>query len=121
MRYWIGLVCVCGIMGICLGRAEAQKPADNPSDTFTFLHITDTHQTAGGSIEPLQKLAEEASKMAQPPAFVVDTGDITEAGRPEEYARFKEGIGKLSEAKIGFYAVPGNHDVRWCPENKACR
>ncbi|HLK61567.1 MAG TPA: PQQ-binding-like beta-propeller repeat protein [Chthonomonadaceae bacterium] len=97
--------------------AQAQKTSDR-IETFTFLDITDTHQTANGSIAPLQQLTQDAINMSPPPAFIIDNGDITESGRPQEYARFKEGIAGLQSAGIRFYAVPGNHDVRWSPEGK---
>ncbi len=53
--------------------------------------------------------------MSPTPAFVVDTGDVTEAGRTEEYARFREGV---SQTDVPFYCAPGNHDVRWSPTGK---
>ncbi|HZO91807.1 MAG TPA: PQQ-binding-like beta-propeller repeat protein [Chthonomonadaceae bacterium] len=118
MCRWIGLVLMAFALAITATAARAQRPNDKQPDTFTFLHITDTHQTADGSTEPLRKLVEDAARMPTPPAFIIDTGDITEAGRPEEYARFKEAISGLEPAKIGFYAVPGNHDVRWSPDGK---
>ncbi|MCW3094681.1 MAG: WD40-like repeat, partial [Chthonomonadaceae bacterium] len=96
----------------------AQKTAVKTPETFTFLDVTDTHQTASGSTEPLHRLAEDAAAMNPRPAFIVDTGDITEAGRPEEYAAFKQAIAPLQSAEIGFYPVPGNHDVRWSPDGK---
>lgn len=107
---------------LCLGRdlpaQRAAKPSEQQSETFTFLDITDTHQSATGSTEPLRKLVQDAAAMSPPPAFIIDTGDITEAGREEEYTRFKEAITGLEPAGIGFYALPGNHDVRWSPDGK---
>ena len=105
-------LCLCGLT------VHAQNSAEKQSETFTFLDISDTHQTANGDIAPLRKLAEDAARMNPKPAFIIDTGDITEAGRPEEYARFREAIAHLTSAGIGFYATPGNHDVRWSPDGK---
>jgi outer membrane protein assembly factor BamB len=82
---------------------------------FRFIHITDTHLTALGNIEPLKKLVADIQAMPEKPAFVVDTGDVTEAGKPEEYARFQEGTAGLS---VPFYCAPGNHDTRWGPLGK---
>ncbi len=98
--------------------ASAQKTDEKTPANFTFLHITDTHQTSGGSLDPLQKLVGDALQMSPRPAFIVDTGDVTEAGRPEEYARFKQALAPLDAAGVKFYAVPGNHDVRWSPDGK---
>jgi outer membrane protein assembly factor BamB len=79
------------------------------------VHITDTHLTATGNIQPLRDLVQELNAMQPPPAFVVDTGDVTEAGRPEEFKRFLEGTQGLA---MPFYCAPGNHDTRWGPLGK---
>lgn len=91
---------------------KAYAQSDQP---FRFVHITDTHLTASGNIEPLKQLVAELNAMSPRPAFVIDTGDVTEAGRPEEYARFLEGTTGLA---IPFYCAPGNHDARWAPLGK---
>lgn len=102
--------CVALIL-LCLPAfAVAQK-----DDSFRFVHVTDTHLTAAGNIEPLKKLVADLNAMPQKPAFVVDTGDVTEAGRPEEFARFRDGMSGLG---VPFYCAPGNHDVRWSPLGK---
>jgi outer membrane protein assembly factor BamB len=88
---------------------------DKTPQTFRFIHITDTHLTANGNIEPLKKLVADINAMDPAPAFVIDTGDVTEAGRPEEFQRFLEGTTGL---KVPFYCAPGNHDTRWGPLGK---
>src|SRR5262245_61300721 len=93
----------------------ARYAGGQATDTFRFVHITDTHLTANGNVEPLRQLVNDLNAMNPRPAFVVDTGDVTEAGRPEEFARFAEGTSGLS---IPFHAAPGNHDVRWSPLGK---
>lgn len=118
MRRNPGFALILGLVLTLALPALAQKQAVKTPETFTFLDVTDTHQTASGSTEPLRRLSEEAAAMNPRPAFIVDTGDITEAGRPEEYAAFKQAITPLQSAAIGFYPVPGNHDVRWSPDGK---
>ena len=118
MRRYLGLVPVLCVLQALACPVLAQKPPLKQPETFTFLDVTDTHQTASGSTEPLHRLAEDAAAMNPRPAFIIDTGDITEAGRPEEYAAFKQAIVPLQSAEIGFYPVPGNHDVRWSPDGK---
>ncbi len=103
---------------LALANASLGALAQQQPDRFTFLDITDTHQTANGSLEPLRQLVAGAIEGTGRPAFIVDTGDITETGRPEEYGQFKSAISPLASAKIAFYAVPGNHDVRWNPGGK---
>src|SRR5579871_4705506 len=80
---------------------------------FSFLEITDTLQTAQGDTEPLHHWAESVAAMSPRPAFVIHTGNVTDSGRPEEYARFKAALAPLASVGIKLYAVPGNHDVRW--------
>ncbi len=82
---------------------------------FRFVHITDTHLTAAGNVEPIRELVAEINGMEPRPAFVVDTGDVTEAGRPEEFANF---LGATTGLSIPFYSTTGNHDVRWSPLGK---
>ena len=118
MRRNLGLVLICCALMASAYPASAQKTPIKTPETFTFLDVTDTHQTASGSTEPLRRLVEDAAAMNPRPAFIVDTGDITEAGRPEEYNAFKQAIAPLQSAQIGFYPVPGNHDVRWSPDGK---
>jgi hypothetical protein len=55
--------------------ASRQSP-----DSFRFIHITDTHLTATGNTQPLKDLVATVNAMDPKPAFVVDTGDVTEAG-----------------------------------------
>ena len=118
MRRNLGFVLILSVLLVSVSSVLAQKTTVKTPETFTFLDVTDTHQTASGSTEPLRRLAEDAAVMNPRPAFIVDTGDITEAGRPDEYAAFKQAIAPLQSAEIGFYPVPGNHDVRWSPDGK---
>jgi outer membrane protein assembly factor BamB len=117
MRRALGtcFVCCALLLSLTCSAQHAQAPV---VQDFSFLVVTDTHQTANGSTEPLSQLVTAATQSSTPPAFIIDTGDVTEAGRPEEYARFKEAISGLAPAHIAFYAVPGNHDVRWSPNGK---
>ncbi len=114
MRHRLMIIANACVLAAVTLSARAQKQPDS----FSFLDITDTHQTATGSVEPLRRLVSEAASAGSPPAFIVDTGDITEAGQAAEYDKFKSAIEPLTAAKIGFYAVPGNHDVRWSAAGK---
>lgn len=107
-------LCICLLAGLCPAHGQVARSSEN----FSFWTVTDTHQTAEGANQALQNLIRDAVSAVDPPAFLIDTGDVTEAGLPAEFARFKEAITGLKSAGIGFYATPGNHDVRWCPEGK---
>lgn len=110
-------------MALCLtangiARAAGQKAGGEDNDHFTFLDISDTHQKAGEVRANLRKFSEEAAHMSPKPAFVIHTGDVTETGAPEEYAKFREATAPLRQAGIKIYAVPGSHDIRWSGDGK---
>ncbi len=94
-------------VGLCLP-AQAQAP-------FRFLHITDTHVSSPEHQRAVEDLVTKASAMTPKPAFIVNTGDITELGFPEEYAKYTSAI---KGSTIPVHNCPGNHDVRWAPLGK---
>lgn len=83
-------------------------------DSVTFLHITDTHVTSQHNTEPVVELLAHLSDGGKP-AFVVNTGDVTELGTEAEFQAYKRVI---ASSPVPVYAVPGNHDVRWAPTGK---
>ncbi len=102
---------------VCLDiAAQAQRVAP-PTDTFTFLAVSDTPKS-GGSSDQMRRLVTDAAQMNPKPSFVVDTGDLTETGQPAEYASFKQTLVPFDSAGIRFFAVPGSHDIRWSPTGK---
>ncbi len=112
-QLYLTIICACVLTGAAI-MASAQKQPE----TFTFLDITETRQSASESLEPLRKLVAESVSSANPPAFVIDSGGVTDSGQAEEYAQFKSAIRPFEAAKIGFYAAPGNYDVRWSAGGK---
>jgi len=92
---------------------------------FSFVHITDTHVTAseaeGSAAQKDGALFKEIAALSPRPAFVVNTGDVVEAGTPDEYAVYRKTLAaNLSGGALTLpvYAAPGNHDVRWNPLGK---
>jgi len=61
-------------------RAWSQKTNARQTETFTFLTINDPYSPNNTGIEPLRKLVADTRGMAQPPAFVVSTGNLTPTG-----------------------------------------
>lgn len=86
----------------------ARSAAGQGKEPFRFLHIAHTRLTASGSSEPLRSLVTEINAMVPRPAFLVNAGDVTQAGRPEEFARFQESAVGLS---LPIYATPGSRDT----------
>jgi outer membrane protein assembly factor BamB len=118
MRRRIGIPILALTLMLLMAAARAQRPDDKQNEPFTFLQITDTEVTADQDPEALRKLVNDAVNMSPRPAFILHTGNLTHSGRPEEYARFLQAIAPLKAAGIGFYAVPGNRDIRWSPDGK---
>jgi len=79
---------------------------------LTDLHIKPPGRLAYGLVDTAAMLrAAVASLLAQRPRpdLVLLTGDLTDAGRPEEYALLRE---LLAPIECPIYVVPGNHDDR---------
>lgn len=97
-------------LAACAAASARQAP-----EAVSFIHITDTHVTASTNAAPLEDFVRRINGMAPLPNFVIDTGDVTEAGRPEEFQRFLQATQPLA---VPLYCTPGNHDVRWNPLGK---
>lgn len=78
---------------------------------FRFAFISDTHigSPNGSAEEDLRRTVADINQMTDI-AFVVLTGDITELGTTEEIKMAKA---ILSELKVPYYIIPGNHDTGW--------
>jgi 3',5'-cyclic AMP phosphodiesterase CpdA len=79
---------------------------------LTDLHIKPPGRLAYGRVDTAAMLrAAVASLVAQRPApdVVLLTGDLTDAGRPEEYALLRD---LLTPIACPIYVIPGNHDAR---------
>src|SRR5262245_56579801 len=108
-----GVVLVSGI------GCSAANMAENKSDDFHFVQLSDTHwgfkgdaqnPDAGGT---LQKAIAAVNGLKEQPDFVVFTGDLThitedsrERGR--RLGEFKEIVGELKVKNVRF--MPGEHD-----------
>lgn len=78
---------------------------------FRFAFISDTHigSPNGSSEEDLRRTVNDINGI-EDLSFVVLTGDITELGKSKELELAKK---LLSELKIRYYIIPGNHDTGW--------
>lgn len=110
-----------GVVFILVSMRGAEAQRDKPMDLrgFTFLQITDAGLAGQGDGAALKRFTQQALDMSPRPSFVVANGNLTLAGRPEEYAHFKEAMAPLESGGIKVYAVPGSRDVRWNPDGKA--
>lgn len=83
----------------------------------TFVQITDMHIRAPGQLAYrrldtapyLARTVDSILALPQQPLAVVVTGDLVDAGQPEEYDYLRE---LLSPLTMPVYLMPGNHDDR---------
>lgn len=82
-----------------------------------ICQISDLHiKTSGGlsygvvdTSSMFKRCVDQILALTTRPEIVVATGDLTDGGRPEEYAYLRELLIPLS---IPLYMIPGNHDHR---------
>lgn len=79
------------------------------AQNFKYAFVTDTHVGSGTGEEDLRRTVIDINKQKDL-AFVVLTGDITEMGTNDELKLAKS---ILSNLKIPYYIMPGNHDTGW--------
>ena len=111
---WAGtgvLWTVSGGIPKSIGLLGEAKAADGPG--FTFLQISDSHVGFDKPANPnaLGTLKEAIAKtvaIADRPAFMIHTGDITHLSKPTE---FDDADQVIREAKLDVHYVPGEHDV----------
>ena len=95
-------------------RTEAASKEPRP---VHLVQISDTHIREAGRLAynkvdtaaGLQVTIQSVLSLRQPPDAVVVTGDLSDFGRPIEYARLRELLAPLT---MPLYLLPGNHDDR---------
>jgi 3',5'-cyclic-AMP phosphodiesterase len=111
---WVGTGLVWGMAGgIATSRVFGQRVEPAAKPTFTFAQISDSHM--GFARDPnkdvaatLKQTIARINALADPPAFVLHTGDLTHLAKPEEFDAVAE---LLKEVKAGYVLyVPGEHD-----------
>ncbi|MEJ8840290.1 phosphodiesterase [Ramlibacter sp. AN1133] len=79
---------------------------------LTDLHIREPGRLAYGRIDTapyLRRAVRSVLALRQRPQAVVITGDLTDFGRPQEYAHLQDLLAPLD---MPIYLLPGNHDDR---------
>ena len=110
---WAGTGIVWAMNGGVLSSSELVLGAKRKS-RFNFVQISDSH--IGFNKDPnhdvtktLQDAVDKVNAVADEPAFVIHTGDITHLSRAEEFDTAAQVLKGLKTSKV-FY-VPGEHDV----------
>src|SRR5438045_5204023 len=79
---------------------------------ITDLHIRPTGCLAYARVDTatyLERAVAALQALDPPPDVVLATGDLVDAGEPEEYARLRR---LLAPIERPLFVVPGNHDAR---------
>jgi len=89
------------------------KPAAS-ARAFTFVQISDTHIGFHKDANPdivgsFRRAAADINALAQPPALVVHTGDVSHLSKPEEFGQAKELLQEIRIDRV--HTVPGEHDA----------
>ena len=88
--------------------------ADSPTESFSFVQISDTHVGFKGQANPdaavtLQQVVDRVNALRPAPAFVLHTGDQTHGQKAGAFDTVAEILKGVKTDRI-FY-VPGEHDV----------
>lgn len=110
---WAGTGIVWAMNGGVLSSTELVLGAKRKAG-FNFVQISDSH--IGFNKDPnhevtktLSEAVDKINALADEPAFVIHTGDITHLARPEEFDAAAQILKGAKASQI--YYVPGEHDV----------
>lgn len=78
------------------------------ADDFTFVQLTDMHTPCYGGRDIEERVAAVSLINSMGPAFVLDTGDMTDYGLEEQYAWYERIISVLD---VPLYTIPGNMET----------
>lgn len=79
--------------------------APEPAASYSFAVMGDSH-TVGIDNGILAQAV--ASAVADGAGFIIHTGDVTNIGAAEEFARYRA---LMDSAGVPVYSIPGNHDI----------
>jgi Icc protein len=114
---WSGAAVVWTLTGgvpRALGATSSGGVAAASKHAFTFAQISDTHIGFHKDANPdvvgcLRRAAADLNALAQPPALVVHTGDISHLSKPEEFGQARELLSEIHIDRV--HTVPGEHDA----------
>ena len=113
---WAGAAVVWSVVGgvpRALGATDSGvRPA--AKNAFTFVQISDTHIGFHKEANPdvvgsLRRASAQINALAQRPALVVHTGDVSHLSKPEEFGQARELLGEIRVDRV--HTVPGEHDA----------
>jgi 3',5'-cyclic-AMP phosphodiesterase len=113
---WTGAAVVWTVSGgvpRALGATPGKLSAAD-KNSLTFVQISDTHIGFRKEANPdivgsLRHAIADINALAQAPAFVVHTGDVTHLSKPAEFGQARELLQELRVDRV--HTVPGEHDT----------
>jgi predicted MPP superfamily phosphohydrolase len=114
---WTGAAVVWTMVGgipRALGVTNSGTMAAAAKHDFTFVQISDTHFGFHKDANPdivggFRRAAADINGLAQKPALVLHTGDLTHLSKPEEFGQAKELLQEIRIDRV--HTVPGEHDA----------
>jgi 3',5'-cyclic-AMP phosphodiesterase len=109
---WAGSAMLWTVAG-GVPRSNLIGTAEAATTGFTFAQVSDSHLGFDKPVNTdvtgtFQEALGRCTSMADKPAFLIHTGDITHLSKPAE---FDTGAQLLGATKLQVYTVPGEHDV----------
>jgi Icc protein len=109
---WAGSAMVWTVAG-GIPRAHVIGMAEAAETGFTFGQVSDSHLGFDRPVNTnvtgtFQEALGQVTSMADKPAFLIHTGDITHLSTAEQ---FDTGAQLLAATKLQTYTVPGEHDI----------
>jgi 3',5'-cyclic AMP phosphodiesterase CpdA len=114
---WAGAAVVWTMVGgvpRALGATGSGSVSPAAKNAFTFVQISDTHIGFHKDANPdvvgsLRRASADINALAQRPALVVHTGDVSHLSKPEEFGQAKELLTEIRVDRV--HTVPGEHDA----------
>ncbi|PRP70078.1 metallophosphoesterase [Chromobacterium amazonense] len=110
---WSGAALVWTLTG-GVPTAQAAGVAGSGGNGFSFVQISDTHLGFHREANPdvpgsLRRAIADINALAQPPAFVVHTGDVSHLSKPEEFDLGRQMFKDIRVDRV--HTIPGEHDA----------
>jgi len=114
---WTGAAVVWTMVGgipKALGVTNSGSITAASKNDFTFVQISDTHIGFHKEANPdvvgsLRHAIADINALAQRPALVVHTGDVSHLSKPEEFGQAAEVLKEIRVDRV--HTVPGEHDA----------
>jgi 3',5'-cyclic-AMP phosphodiesterase len=109
---WAGSAMVWTVAG-GIPRSHLIGQADAAETGFTFAQVSDSHLGFDKPVNTnvtgtFQEALGQVTAMADKPAFVIHTGDMTHLSKAEQFDTCAQLLGAT---KLQTYTVPGEHDI----------